>query len=399
MTTPITTFRRCAAPLRAFRCDDSRGRSVGLLGVLLLALGCSSEPDIKQYTVDTREPEQLQTEQRMLGAIVPQGDAVWFFKVVGPAEEVEPVADEIRRWVAEVRFDGGEPVLDLPDQWQRRPGGPMRFATVEIPSGDPPLEMSISQLSRSAEWEPLVAMNVNRWRQQMGLDASDAPFAEAEPLTENAEGDDQPTAMWVDLTGTFGGGPSMTPPFAAGAGAGGAAPFAGGAGSQAASIQGPGGPGAGAAGAQSGRSGQTESGRPTYDVPEGWREGPTNSMRLAAFKVGPEEREAELTVIPAGGGERDNVSRWLGQIRPGEAVDEALLDQVIEDAQAVTVDGRPGKRFLLPGSGAPPMATDATIVPLGDGFSMFIKLTGDARTVAEQSDNVTQFLNSLKLNR
>lgn len=391
MTAYITTLRRCAAPLRTSRWSNSAGRCIGLLSLLLLAAGCSSEPDIKQYTIDIREPEQLRTEQRMLGAIVPHEDAVWFFKVVGPAEDVEPLADEIRDWVAEVRFEEGQPVLDLPDQWQRRPGGPMRLATVEIPAGDLPLEMSISQLGRTAEWEPLVAMNVNRWRNQMGLEPSDEPFAEAEPLSEDAAADDSPTAMWVDLTGTFGGGPSMTPPFAGGAGAGGAAPFAGGGSGQQASGTG--------AGAAAGRGEQTEAGGPTYDVPEGWREGPTNSMRLAAFKVGPAEREAELTVIPAGGSERANVSRWLGQIRPGEGVDEALLDQVIDDAQEVTVDGRASKRFLLPGTGEPPQATDVTIVPLGDGFSMFIKLTGDARTVAEQSDNVTQFLNSLKLNR
>lgn len=380
-------------------CKSSRfargGGSLGLLAALLFAAGCGAEPEIRQYTVDTRQPEQFETQQRLLGAIVPQEDAVWFFKVVGPAEQVDPHAGDIRRWVASVQFEQGKPVLDVPDQWERRPASSMRYATVEIPTDDLPLEMSVSELALAAEWEPLVAMNVNRWRQQMGLERSDEPYGGAEPLTGDAPSDDPPTAMWVDLTGSFDGGPSPMAPFSGGAGAGGAAPFAGGA-------SGAGGgesaPAAAANGALQRDRRQTESGGPTYDVPEGWRPGPTSSMRLAAFKVGPEGREAELTVIPAGGGERDNVRRWLGQIRSDE-VDDALLDQVIDEAQEVTVDGRPSKRFFLPGSGEESLATDVTIVPLGEGFSMFIKLTGDARTVTEQADNVAQFLDSLELNR
>lgn len=379
---------------------DSRGLSLGLVGLLWLfiAMGCRAEPEITQYTIDTREPAQLQTHQRLIGAIVPQGDAVWFFKAVGPAEDVEPLADDIRRWVDSVRFERGDPVLDLPDQWNRRPGDAMRFATVEIPTDDLPLEMSVSKLSRTAEWEPLVAMNVNRWRQQMGLEPSDEPYAGAERLADVEASDDDPAAMWVELSGSFTGGPSPMAPFATRTPPGGGAPFAGGNSATRRPETSGRTPAATANADSSDASQQTESGGLTYDVPEGWRPGATSSMRLAAFKIGPQEREAELTVIPAGGGERDNVSRWLGQIRPGK-VDDALVDRVIDEAQEVTVDGRPSRRFLLPGSGDPPSATDVTIVPLGEGFSMFIKLTGDARTVAEQSENVGQFLDSLELNR
>lgn len=150
--------------------------------------------------------------------------------------------------------------------------------------------------------------------------------------------------------------------------------------------------------AAAGNGGQTGSQDLTYDTPEGWRPGKMSAMRWLAFNVGPEDRAAELTVIPAGGDVRGNVRRWLGQIRP-DGVDDELLDKVIDEAQEVTVDGRRGQRFLLPGSGDKPSAIDATIVPLEEGRSLFIKMTGDAQTVAEHSDELGQFLESFQMNR
>ena len=92
-----------------------------------------------------------------------------------------------------------------------------------------------------------------------------------------------------------------------------------------------------------------------------------SSMRLAAFNVGPEDKSAEITVIPAGGDLRGNVARWLGQVRNGTVADE-VVDQALENAQDVTVAGKPGKtvpnrwpKMML----SPKMAIDATIVPLG----------------------------------
>ena len=126
-----------------------------------------------------------------------------------------------------------------------------------------------------------------------------------------------------------------------------------------------------------------------------------SSMRLAAFNVGPEDKSAEITVIPAGGDLRGNVARWLGQVRDGKVPDE-IVDQALKDALNVTVAGKPGKRFVLMGEKDtdPSMAIDATIVPLGsDGTtSLFIKMFGAAETVEGQADAIDSFLKSLKLN-
>jgi hypothetical protein len=121
-------------------------------------------------------------------------------------------------------------------------------------------------------------------------------------------------------------------------------------------------------------------------------------MRLAAFDVGPEDSPAELTVIPAGGDLRGNVARWLGQVRQGN-VPEEVVDQALSDAKTVDVDGRPAQRFLLTGDDAATgTAIDATIVPMDGGMSVFVKMTGPAKTVTEQSDAIASFLQSLKIN-
>ncbi|MGB7326440.1 MAG: hypothetical protein WBD31_16320, partial [Rubripirellula sp.] len=50
-----------------------------------LMLGCEKTDPITTYRVSKTVPSQLLAEQdRMLAAMVPSGDQVWFFKVTGP---------------------------------------------------------------------------------------------------------------------------------------------------------------------------------------------------------------------------------------------------------------------------------------------------------------------------
>lgn len=358
--------------------NGSPQRPSTLLGffavALMLCVGCGSEPDIVQYTVDTKMPAVLKNDTRLLGGIVPNESDVWFFKLTGETAAVDQIADELRKWVADVKFDQGSPELDLPDGWTQKPGSAMRFATIEIPVGDPPLEMSVSKLSNSDDWSKLVDDNVNRWRDQMGLEASSEKWAGAELLIQTES--DTP-AIWVDLTGQLGGATSMTagqPPFAAN-------------------------PQMPMIGEPPASASQPPSSQPpiSFTQPESWKQGRTSSMRWAAFLVGPEEKSAEITVIPAGGDLRGNIQRWMGQIRPDGVTDEQV-DTVISGAAMVTVDGIESQRFLMSGSGEPLQAIDATIVPLAEGFSLFIKMTGDADTVAAESERIQKFLDSLKLN-
>jgi hypothetical protein len=119
-------------------------------------------------------------------------------------------------------------------------------------------------------------------------------------------------------------------------------------------------------------------------------------MRLAAFNMGPEDAQAELTVIPASGDARANVARWLGQVR-ADAVAAEVVEQALADRIELDVAGRPSERYVLSGGSEDGEAIDVTIVPLGEGVSLFIKMQGPSATVTEQFDKITSFLESLEL--
>ncbi|TWU59350.1 hypothetical protein Poly51_21380 [Rubripirellula tenax] len=363
-----------------------------LIAAMVALSGCDKTDPIITYRVPKKVPEELRTPQdRMLAAMVPNGDQVWFFKVTGPETAVSTISDSFRSFVEDVQFNDGSPDLSqLPDGWRKGGDKPMRFASIDIETPGKQLDVSVSQLGRLDDYDAMVAMNVNRWRNQLALPNSDQRWAEAAEIkVAAADG----KSVWVDLVGEGGDSP-MTPPFASGAApfAGGAAPFAGG--GQPPMTAAPQTRDAGLPAQQAQQTQPDE--RLTFDRPTGWRDGKMSTMRMAAFNVGPEDAPAEITVIPAGGDLRGNVARWIGQVREGKSPDD-VVDQAMEDAIDVTVDGRPGQRFYLTSEDEAGQAIDATIVPLDGGMSLFIKMTGPAKTVSGESEAIADFLKSLKL--
>ncbi|WP_146592807.1 hypothetical protein [Novipirellula galeiformis] len=361
--------------------------------------GCQKADPIVTYSVPTEVPEQLRVgNDRMLAAMIPQSDQTWFFKVTGPEQSVGLIAAEFRKFVESIEFTDGKPVWgELPDQWQLGGSKPMRFASIDVNTPDKQLDISVSSLPKQEDWDAEVAMNVNRWRGQVGLAASTEKWANGEPLElESVEG----TAVWVDIIGkSTGGSPPMMGGMAGGPMARGEMPnddihsgVAGGPMTSDSSA-----PKTPAPKTENSSASESPAARLKYDRPEGWRDGKMSSMRMAAFNVGPEDAEAEITVIPAGGDLRGNVARWLGQIRP-EGVADEVVEKAMQDAEKIKVDGRDAQRYLLlgtdPESGT---AIDATIVPLDEGFSLFIKMTGPAKTVTAESEAIKSFLESIKL--
>lgn len=320
---------------------------------------------------------RLASEERMLAAMVPKGSDVWFFKVKAAKEPVALLVKPFREFVEGIQFEQGVPDLNtLPKGWTRGGERPFRYATLDVVTTAGDLDVSVSKLVRQQDkpWAEQVDMNVNRWRGQMGLPPSTERWAGGKPLSV-ATADEG--SVWVDLAGEAGSGsvklPVMDTPIA----------------------------GQKQSGLPSGTVAGKQAEAVTYQRPQGWRDGRMSSMRLAAFNVGPENQSAEITVITAGGDLRGNVARWLGQVRNGTVADE-VVDQALENAREVTVAGKPGKRFLLLSEkdADPRLAIDATIVPLGDdgASSLFIKMTGPAKTVENQVDAITLFLKSLNLN-
>lgn len=369
--------RRCAGLSACFA--PARFIGLGLVAAVLISGGCQKESGVVTYSIPTAVPTQLRAgNERMLAAMVPKGDEVWFFKVTGPEEAIASVESELRTFVTEIRFLDSKPDLSsAPGAWQRGAVREMRYASFDITTPQKQLDLSVSSLPRGADWDEYVAMNVNRWRGQLGLEPSTEKWGGASGMeVESADGE----AVWLDVVGKPSSGASMmSPPFA-----GMASPDA----SPAPTM---------ASNPASESGSQPEAPGLEYDMPEGWRTGRMSPMRLAAFDVGPEDKVAELTVIPASGDLRGNVARWMGQIRQNGVPDDEV-DKALSAVQEIEVDGRPAKRFLLlgdePNSGN---AIDATIVPLEDGMSLFVKMTGPVETVRAESEAIAGFLKSLKL--
>ncbi len=360
-----------------------------LLGIVfcLTMIGCDRPQPIITYRVSTKIPEPFQIgKDRMLAAMVPSGDQVWFFKVTGPESAVTSIEASFRQFVEGIKITAGSPELsELPKGWRKGADKQMRFASIDVDTPGKQLDISISKLGRQEDYDDMVAMNVNRWRGQLALSPSKEKWASADSI--NVPAADGPS-VWVDLVGTGGGGaPSMSPPFAGGA------PMSQPPMSQPPMMAPPTPPTENASATPA-----EPDPRLKFDRPDGWRDGRMSTMRMAAFDVGPADAPAEMTVIPAGGDLRGNVARWLGQVRDGNAPDD-VVDKALKDAIKVDVDGRSGQRFYLASEDAEKgTAIDATIVPLEGGMSLFVKMTGPAKTVSAESDSIESFLKSLKLN-
>ncbi len=376
----------------------------------------------------------------MVAAILPQSDQAWFFKIMGRKSAVDAVADDFKRFVQNMEFTDGTPVIgELPANWKRGANRPMRFASIDINTPAQQLDLSISQLARSDQWDALVTSNVVRWRKQVGLDGTDEKWSSAEELQWAGSEASDDAAIWVDVMGRpeeTAGSPMMADaPFAQmGAGTMGAGTMGAGAKSD---DETPTDPHAGLpratreqiaartkAAKEKNKSDNVEpmpsvkedttslpkadvsvdpvsedpASKLKYDRPEGWRDGRMSMMRLAAFDVGPDDATAEVTIINAGGDLRGNVARWMGQIRKSAVPDEEV-DAVLENAEKFEIAGRSAQRFVLMPEdidAEDASAIDATIIPIENSFSMFVKMTGPPATIKDQSEQMKSFLQSIK---
>lgn len=159
--------------------------------VLLLAaslVGCEEDKIVK-YTAPhiTRAPastvpEAKVVEARTLGAILPDGDGWWFFKVQGAKPQVDALAEGFDKLIGTVRLTGkaDRPIeWSLPDGWTEEAPKPgqMRFLTVR--PKDSPLDVSVSRFGGS------LLDNVNRWRREVGQ--KDIAEAELEQKTKRLD--------------------------------------------------------------------------------------------------------------------------------------------------------------------------------------------------------------------
>jgi len=353
--------------------------------ICVTLVGCSEDLAIRQYTVNKSEVPRavadagaaVQQEQQMLGAIVPNKETTWFFKLVGPPGDVSATESQFLEIIASVKFaESGDPTWQLSSGWTEQRTGGITFAKLAAPSGG--ISATVTQLAsppatENSSWQTWVLDNVNRWRKQLSLSVQDWTAMQGELQELQTLNQGEARAYYVSLVGKGSG--QMASPFAGGG------PFSGG---QPSPPRMP-----------AGQAPPTAAPELTYAIPPGWEQGEAGGMRMATFKVSQDDLQAEVTVIAAGGDVRSNVARWQRQLVPD--ADEAAIDHVMSQAEKIEVNGVTTSLFTIKGNEGPEQgAFLAAIVPWQPSSQLFVKFIGPAKLAEQQRESFVLFVKSLK---
>ena len=361
------------------------GGLILLIPILMIpTLGCQRRDDVRvlelpKETIPTATTNAAANNEpaepisaRMLAAIVPTEQKIWFFKMIGAPEVVEKVKPKFRELIDSLSLENpAQPQWELPEGWSSKPAGGMRLATLKagVDQGAP----LVSVIGLQPPQDNLD--NINRWRNQLGLDpVTDGELSE---YVEQWEVDDTEVTV-TDIVGIVNPAAAMSPPSSGSIStlpgvpnphtqAGGSVPT---------------GP---ASGGGEGLS---------FSAPDTWAAGKSGGMRKAAFAITTDDGQAECTVIalaPAAGELLPNVNRWRDQLGL-EPLDEDGLSSAVE---SITIGGeRADYVSLMKSTETPGKATIAAMVPHG-GQIWFFKLTGDTPAVEFHAENFDQFISSV----
>jgi hypothetical protein len=373
-------------------------------------VGCREAESISIYEAERAEPrpQAVNVEQvrksldHMLVAIVPHGDAAWFFKLVANADAIEELRKPFEELVASVELgEAGEtPTWKLPEGWTQTEGGEMRAATIVIPHGDEKLELTVSTLPLSGDWDDYLTRNVNRWMGQLQQGELDEKTVKGLAKSLPFKGGKYTV---IELVGVMQQTPGMMPPGHPPAGSNVPAATAGSSRESdstprpADSAARPAAPFAPMGGAVQPAKEFAKPREFTYAPPAGWQPGQINMMRKAAFVVADGGKQAGVTVtqFAASGAMSDptaQAQRWAGEA--GLQLSEAELKAA---AKPVEIDGIEGQEFELlgPADGESPRGVRAAMVRRGD-LMWFFKMTGDRSLVEKQGEAFGKFLQSVK---
>ncbi len=325
-------------------------RGFWLISAALVLAGCQEQEQIQEYTV----PKELPV--RLLAVMVPREDSAWYFKLMGPATEVAKHVQAFDTFVASVRFPkDGKIEWTVPDEWSEEHGDKRFKAVIRFAGKGLPLPITITQLGGPQAKD--VRTNLNRWRNQLGLD--EISEDELKRLEGNIKVDGNP-ATRVDFTG----------------------------------------PRKGARRAMSVPQAAEPARRPfTFTKPNDWQEQPANAVsgirREAVFRVGQGERFAQTTVLRLGGdggGSLMNVNRWRREL----GLEPTTEDQLRRDLRSLdTPSGRMSYVELTGRVRDEERATLGAWIAHG-GQTWFITMKGPVDIVRAQKPAFEAFVQSFR---
>ncbi len=382
----------------------------GVVFVAIFLTGCRPQEEIKTYTVPStslpRKPVDVAAVANQLDhilvAILPQQDKVWFFKLVGKAPAIDRHREAFREFLATIKLADSPqdlPHWELPAGWREQAStSALRLATLVISDGIEPdgiggtpdqdgadnreadesedLELAVSALNFSGEWEDFLVPNVNRWLGQLRRPA--LRYETIEKLSQQMATQSGPATLF-ELSGV------MHAPKGMGVHAGIPA--------SAESAKGPSEPASPESSAA-----QADSKELKYQKPEAWLPGKPSSMRKASFLLpggGPRD-EVVVTSFSAKSPQManlaPNVRRWAVQVEM-----ESLADAEVEKlAQPISLSGLEGTYVELssPENVADQRSICVAMVKRQD-WVWFFKMSGSSELVNSQKTAFQEFLKSV----
>ncbi|MCH8839209.1 MAG: hypothetical protein IH831_00745 [Planctomycetes bacterium] len=359
--------------------------------LLSTSVGCQRREGVSTYTTKQESASRSPTDfpalarqlDHTLAAILPQGDRAWFFKMAGPAPAVERRREDFLAFlktVAPAATAGAPPTWQLPEGWEEKGASPMRVATLVVPDDGAadggPLEIAVSSLPLTDDWDDFLERNVNRWLGQLGQ----GPLAGAtiKKIVEEVATAAGPATV-IELVGMRKDSSRGNPH----------------AGMTATRL-----PRTSLPPSQQSASQQSADAPLAFDTPAAWQPGQMSMMRKAAFNVVDGDQQAEVTVIdlPVAEGSQitdvaANVQRWARQVGL-TGLDDAALAKLVQET---TIDGATGSYVALlgPEDAERPVGMLAAMV-VRDEKVWFFKLFGDRSLVKKQQDAFQSFLHSVR---
>ncbi len=323
-------------------------RNLCLVSAAFVLSGCRKQEEIHEYSVPKEPPV------RLLAVLVPRDDSTWFFKLIGPASEVAKHVKAFDGFVASVHFTNraGSPIeWTVPDGWSEEHSDERFYAVLRVAGQSMPLPLTVTRLGPQAK---NVRANVDRWRNQIGLD--EIAEADLSKLENNIQVDGG-KATRVDFIGP-------------GAGKG---------------IY---------------RGDAVPPRRPfTFAKPKAWEELPADSVkgfrREAVFRVGEGAKTAQTTVMRFngdGGGDLMNVNRWRGELGLEPAKEEDLR----RDLRALKSASGPARYIELSSRGKGEAKATLGAWLAHGGQTWFITMKGPADVVRAQQPAFEAFVQSFR---
>ena len=392
--TPQSTPRP-PAPAKTLRLAS--GPLILLTGFLiLLALGCSDEPEIRVYTVAKKDSREYRAnkkieKQQILGVIIPNKTNAWFLKLMDAPEKVGASEQDFRKIAQSLSFESdGIPNWELTGGWSEERSPQDMFTYAKLKNLDADVTATVSKLPAQTDdperWTSSIVANVNRWRGQLSLPPQNWENME-EDIEEVPELSQGPAkAYLVSLTGTKSAGRSMGGPFSGmrapfasaprNEGTQGEAPQTDSKDSESTALPSP----------------STSGGKLSYDTPSEWQEESAGGFRLASFRVGEGEDSASIAVSTANGEVEMFVDMWMNQV--GSTGGDSIRKGIIDDADGIEVNGVESQLYRI-GGGEGEKQIIVVQIPWTESQSLFVKIVGPASIVDSQEENLKSFLSTL----